>query len=225
MSGFTRQHFARAGFPVYESANVVGTPQSVSGTTGLTVNKPTGTTTGDLIVLAGATRNASLAEPGAGGGAAWTQVGYYDADTSEWVGLWYKVADGSEPSTYTATMGGGGGGVLAICTFRFPHTPVITNGIVMDERWANGLGAPAGTRGGLVIYAGIGNYLGTAMAVPSDLTYITSHIFIQQGSDAQVLIASYPAGEEGPVRRMGYTGGSTTSYRHLGYIIVKGTPA
>lgn len=228
MSGFTRTGFARDGFPVEIAANVVGTPQSATGTSGLTVNKPTGTTTGDLIVMAACTRNATLAAPGAGGGAAWTEVRLFDQDTSEMCGLWYKVADGSEPSTYTATMGAGTSGAAAICTFRFPWTtPVVALSWLYDTAVEDDaiIGTPAGYRGGLFIYVGLGNFAGTAMTIPSDFTYVTSHINIQHSTDAQVLIASMPTGGDYPIRRYGYQGGGSAGYRTLGAIVVKGTPS
>jgi len=90
----------------------------ISGVTSLTINKPTGTTSGDVMIAAIAFRpyNATLTAP-----SGWTLI----RKTSQSVGnnlaqaIYRKVAGASEPASYTWTLGsspapvGAAGGIMA----------------------------------------------------------------------------------------------------------------
>lgn len=65
-----------------------------------TVNKPTGTAAGDVLVAVIANVGAATFTPPSG----WTSIETEAADSAVRIGAWYKVAGGSEPSSYAWSL-------------------------------------------------------------------------------------------------------------------------
>jgi hypothetical protein len=88
--------------PVFEEFTEAAAPNT---TTSLNIPKPGGTTAGDLLLAALVTDgdSASSFNPPSG----WTQVSVGDnASGNVSLGVWYKIATGSEPSQYSFTWSG-----------------------------------------------------------------------------------------------------------------------
>lgn len=96
-------------------AFVVGDTQSAAGAgTDATVNKPTGTTTGNLLVAHYGV-NETIANAGTiTVPSGWTQIRYVGGANAPSMGVWAKIATSSEPSTYTFSNANGVGTTLSI---------------------------------------------------------------------------------------------------------------
>lgn len=85
------------------SVRATGAATSTTTTTSVTINKPTGTTSGDLLIAVVANGGASSAPSTVPSG--WTLLDSATVTTGVtspfWGGLYYLVAGGSEPSSYT----------------------------------------------------------------------------------------------------------------------------
>ncbi len=84
-----------------------GFTESMDGgsTTQIVINKPAGTTTGDLLIAAVATdgnTSATLSAP-----AGWTLIDRSNQGGEVSLGVWWKIAGGSEPASFTFTWSGG----------------------------------------------------------------------------------------------------------------------
>ncbi len=88
-----------------------GTATSATGTTSLTITKPTGVVSGDIMIVniaqAGASGGGELSDPTSPG---WTLITGADLEggTQRWGAVMYIVAGGSEPANYTFTLDAGG---------------------------------------------------------------------------------------------------------------------
>jgi len=85
-------------YPVSASATPSGASPLAASTTGVA--------SGDLCFFAASTTNSILDVAGPEGGG-WTQLWTDDLSASDEVACWYKVADGSEPSTWDWTHSAG----------------------------------------------------------------------------------------------------------------------
>ncbi|MEV0830904.1 hypothetical protein [Nonomuraea rubra] len=96
-----------------------------------TVSKPTGTLTGDILIVFHSIQTGTLAQMGTPtGGSTWQSLATrnsgtdYDMKTK----VWWKVAGSSEPSTYGFTQNSGGTGCVAIAAISGADgsvTPVV----------------------------------------------------------------------------------------------------
>ena len=74
--------------------------------TSIAISKPSGTTIGDLLIAAVATDGDSSSSLSAPGGGGWTLINRDDYDYDVTLGVWWKIAGASEPSSYTFTWSG-----------------------------------------------------------------------------------------------------------------------
>ena len=115
---------------------------TVSASSSGTVNKPAGTVSGDIVVIAGFDNSNVAAWSFGGGGTAFTDI---QAGASNRMGMAWKVAGGSEPSTYFCTNSGTYTGVIC-ATFRGP-TAFDAAGAYTFSGAASSIAAPAVTAG------------------------------------------------------------------------------
>lgn len=112
--------------PSYRDASSTG-----SGTTAtFTCNKPSATASGDILVCFHAADAGTLSEMGAPtGGATWNLLASRIRDDGTGAGtkVWWKVAGGSEPSTYGLTQNSGADGSVSIIAVQdgATSTPVV----------------------------------------------------------------------------------------------------
>lgn len=118
----------------------------------ITVNKPTGVVSGSLLIVrvGGATTGITWTAPSGDGGAAWSSA----VATTGRGATFYKIANGSEPSTYTFSRTGGGG-TLRITIDRWSGhdtTTPIQDSAGSDVTTANAVSpaVTAGSGGGLL---------------------------------------------------------------------------
>jgi len=94
--------------PVFVADSILSAADPAS----MVIDKPAGTSQGDLLVMIGITRNSLMATPT--GGAAWTELDQWGlllstiespiSTVNETCKVWYKTAGASEPSTYTVAI-------------------------------------------------------------------------------------------------------------------------
>ena len=137
-------------FPSGLAATLIG-DSSATGTSPHSLTVPAGTASGDLVIVGVATRNSVMAAGNLTGGSAWTNALLVDLLTNEWTAVWYKIAGGSEPASYTLTHSAGALAQSASTVLRGPTTFM----------WAIGQGdvapsVPGVNHGGAVIV-----YMGT----------------------------------------------------------------
>lgn len=90
---------------------VTGSPQTATGTTSITINRPSGAVSGTVLIAniaqAGASGGGELSNPTSSG---WTLIAGSDlgGGTQRWGAVLYKIAGGSEPANYTFTLDAGG---------------------------------------------------------------------------------------------------------------------
>jgi hypothetical protein len=82
--------------------------------TSITVAKPTGVATGDVLVASITTRSI----PGITGPTGWSRMLTTDGTTTIRQTIWYKVATGSEPSSYTWTLTAANAGAARIVAYQ-----------------------------------------------------------------------------------------------------------
>ncbi len=94
-ASFTEAPAAPPAGPTYQSFTEA---KNNSDVTSITVNKPAGTTSGDLLIGVVATDGTAGTFPPP---ASWTLINSGTNGTAVTVGTWYKIAGGSEPASYT----------------------------------------------------------------------------------------------------------------------------
>lgn len=158
-----------------------------SNATSVTIDKPTGTTAGDLMIFAATTRNTTVGDPS--GGAAVTEVYDLDTDTNERAGLWWKIDGGAEPATYTlATSTGATARIAVVCLVFTGLTDIVAwrsrHGANDCEVWTPSCGS---TPGGLSLHLFHNSYTdpGSATWVSPGLTAVSSNA----GSDTSIYAA------------------------------------
>lgn len=110
--------------------------------TSVTCNKPTGTASGDLMIWV---CGGSPATP-----AGWTLLGSANSGTSSqlFVRVFYKVAGGAEPSSYTATVSTSWSNACGISTYRGQGTTPIDNHFSIQAASGTNYNTAAITAGG-----------------------------------------------------------------------------
>lgn len=110
-------------FSISASAQILqrGTATSAAGTTSITINKPTGVVAGDVMIV-------NISQVGVSAGninanpthtTGWILISGADlaGGTERWGSVFYKIAGGSEPASYTFTLhpdaNGGAGSIIA----------------------------------------------------------------------------------------------------------------
>jgi hypothetical protein len=113
---------------------------ATSGVKTLTINKPTGTASGDVMIASIAVRPSSATITASG----WTLIRRINNSNSNdnSLAVYYKVAGGSEPSTYSFTFSTSNGSAGGISSFTNVDntTPV---DVEAGQNTANGLSLPA----------------------------------------------------------------------------------
>jgi hypothetical protein len=99
----------------YIQPSVVGISTVLTDPTSVTLNKPNGTVSGDLLVFAVGVQSATLVVTPPVSPGTWTLV-RTDSTSSFSQAIYQKVAGGGEPSSYTFTLSTGTGGEAAIVT-------------------------------------------------------------------------------------------------------------
>lgn len=162
--------FTRSGSTTYNTITMRGTAQSStsSGATSRSVTKPTGVTTNDVL-LAVVTHDGSPDVITASG---WTEL-YYNSGTDINVGIYYKVAGGSEPSSYSfSTVSSHAIGAAVVAYYNVNTTsPIDDASIVVNAVGATMSGGSAwcsSTSGRSVFLGGVSN--NTAVTPPAGMT-------------------------------------------------------
>ena len=107
-----------------QTATVSDVRSTASGTTGsFTVARPTGTASGKIMLAFHTADIGALSALTISGGASWTLLGSLsNGDDALQTKVWWKVAGGSEPSTYTFGQDSGSDGVAAVVTVNNADT-------------------------------------------------------------------------------------------------------
>lgn len=154
------------------SGGVTGSGTSTS----LTVNKPTNTEQGDIMV-------AFLAADGSGAGTAWTQPSGWtevlDDATIPHAGVSYKVAGASEGSSYTFDRSGKSSATASfsgiIVTYRYASYDTI--GAIQNVSGASSVTAPsvtASTASSLLLAYYASNSSGGSWSTPTGMASVSS---------------------------------------------------
>ena len=86
------------GFETVTFMSVTSLVQTTASTS-MVITKPAGTVLNDLLIATVSTQNDTTISPPAG----WTQLGQLTEQNDVTMGVWYRVAGGSEPASYTFT--------------------------------------------------------------------------------------------------------------------------
>ena len=104
-------------FGTGSGATVIGTA-TASSTSPLSISVPGGTASGDLVLLAVQTTNSIPNASGPSGGATWTELWRADTSSNEFQAIYWKVAGGSEGSSWSLTHSAGSDVFAAAIVFR-----------------------------------------------------------------------------------------------------------
>lgn len=95
--------------PISQRGSTTGS--TAANSSSVSVTKPSGTASGDVLVALVTSNDGTIS---ASGGATWTKIGHATGQPDAFDATWfYKVAGGSEPSSYTFTNGGGAAPIAA----------------------------------------------------------------------------------------------------------------
>ncbi len=109
----------------YIQPSVVGVSSAMPAATSVTINKPSGTVAGELLVFAVGVQSSSLVVTPPVSHGTWTLV-RADSNNDRSQAIYQKVADGSEPGNYTFTLSTGAFGEAALVAIANPNatTPI-----------------------------------------------------------------------------------------------------
>lgn len=166
--------------PMAYASQASATPSSG---TAITITKPAGTVSGDVLVAMVEVRlvgGAPTVTPPAG----WTLVGTALLGSNNRVGVWTRVAGGSEPANYTWTASASVNGSAGLILRYVPQTPTQAPGVV-DAVAMGSVSSPASAPS--VNATGDNDTLialfSTAGSVGSTPTDMTQRAAIGSGSD------------------------------------------
>lgn len=91
---------------------------TATGASPVTINKPTGTAEGDLMIIAGMFTNSIPNVNGPNNDSSWTEMMRFDTSSNEFQVVWYKVAGASEPASWTLTHSAGTDIAIVAATYR-----------------------------------------------------------------------------------------------------------
>ena len=124
----------------------------------------TGIADGDLCVWAMTTTNSAPNVLGPEGGG-WTELWRGDAGSNEIGTCWFKIADGSEPSTWDWTHSAGSLATSAMMALTTPHTTLIHASAVVERTVIPGFASPP-WRGLWIAVVHISNNLNARVLTP-----------------------------------------------------------
>lgn len=190
--------------PVYRSFAVGGTAAATS----FTCSKPSGVVTGDLLIAFQSVFDATgtVVPAISGGTGGWTAL---PGISPGWDGFaatltgWYRVADGSEPSSYTASIVGGASfsGTLAIVATNGAGEVVSGNAVSASDTSADTTAAAPAVApvGDALLFISNAYHSSVGYTYPGAYTDTTGEVASGGGGNNKQRVC----------RRENYTGGST----------------
>lgn len=196
-AGFGSSPFSSSGAVFVDTMTATGTNPSIT--------VPAGIADGDMCVWVMATRNGAIPATGPEGDSSWDEVLLIDISTDEEHGIWTKISDGTESSTWDMTCAGTAVGVMVI-----RGVSDVTNFYYAQASKTTPLGF--GHKDSLQLVISAGNYNGTIASFIDTNNELDSRISVINGSDAQVVVDSKDTKWNGPTLSYTYTAGSASPY-------------